>query len=707
MNANSEGLSLKATPGPSNRKTHKVQLGGSFNYSEAFLNNTLGVALSLSESNQHNEQHSVVKSYTFPGATGVITGSTPGYMSQYQILDGPKFANRRSLGLNVDYKLGSTTTVALKNTFNNYEAQIRDRTLRFIGGTPNPGYTIEDASFAAGRTTGTFSFFNKYSRDWSSRLAVRHKFSDYTINYDAGFSKSTNHYKSFPNTARGINTQRTGIGLRIVQPQDGAAPTLIEQTSGPDMYNFANHTLVNSSTQDTDRNSADFILSGKLDARRDFAQKKFPFYLQSGYSWRQQERTILRPDPNFVHVGPDGVAGGTDDTLVIANFYDSLYNVSPGFGLRAVPWGSPIKLADYVRQNQQAYIEGNQADGNFIRKVESDRFFQETVQAVYGMGNFKVGKLNLLAGLRLEYTDFVAKDYARDNSVAVLRQQYTRRTTRVDFRSPVFRNVQLKYVLTPDLHVRASFTDGQGRQNFSDLVPSTVFDDDNLEIRQNNAGLKPRYSENYDVSVEYYFKPAGFITVGWFQKDIRNYTTAEEITLGADNDFGDTYNGWTLVTRRNAGDATYQGAEIDYRQQLKFLPGWLKGITIFGNATRIYEAEGNFGGTTTVTELAGLITKSYNYGVRFEAPNRKFYVQAKQNFRGEHLRGTGTNPTYNSEDSTWDFSAGSQLTKRFDVELVVRNAFVEPRRVSQHTRTRYINWNEYGAQYSLIFRTRL
>lgn len=711
LNVNSEDITWSKTPGPGSRETRKLGLGGSLAYSEAFFNHTLGVSLSLAESNQHNEQHSVTKGYTYPGATGRITPTTPGYLSLYQILDGPKFANRRNAGLNFDYKLSDSTTVAFRNTFNAYEANIRDRTFRLRGNTPQPGYTVTDVTFTPGNNVfvdSGESWFDKNSKDWSSRFAVRHKLADYTITYDAGYSKSTNHYKSPVNRFfRGVSAELRNIGYHIVIPEDGPAPTLIQQTAGPDIYNFANYTIPSRIAATTDRTSEDLIMSGRLDVRRDFVNSRHSFYLQSGYSWRRQERTILRPDPDLLHVGPDGVVGGTDDALPLQRLRETSYTVSPGFDLRPFPWGSPVELARYRNQFPLAFIEGTLADANFIRRMTNDRFFSETVQATYVMGNVKLGRLNVMTGARIEFTDFVAKDYQRDLSIDLVRQQFSRRTTNVDYRSPIFRNLQLRYTLTPDLLARASFTDGQGRQNFSDLVPSTNFNDDTREISQNNAGLRPRFSENYDASLEYYMKPVGLISVGWFKKSIRNYTTNDEILLGPDNEFGDPYVGWTLVTRKNAGNAEYEGAEADFRHQLKYLPGWLRGLEVFGNYTTIYNVKGDFGGTATVTELPGLITESFNTGIRFTTPRRKLFLQAKENYRGKHLRSSGTNPTYNVTDQTWDFDIRYVLSRTFEVELAVRNAFVKARRVSQYGGARYVNWNEYGAQYSLILRARL
>ena len=71
------------------------------------------------------------------------------------------------------------------------------------------------------------------------------------------------------------------------------------------------------------------------------------------------------------------------------------------------------------------------------------------------------------------------------------------------------------------------------------------------------SGLKPQHSTNYDLSVEYYFEPAGVLSAGYFRKNIRDFIArgTEEIPGGADNGFGGDYAGWTITQNRNIGSA--------------------------------------------------------------------------------------------------------------------------------------------------------
>ena len=50
---------------------------------------------------------------------------------------------------------------------------------------------------------------------------------------------------------------------------------------------------------------------------------------------------------------------------------------------------------------------------------------------------------------------------------------------------------------------------------------------------QNNPGLLPLESDNFDVSVEYYFSDKGYVSLGAFQKNVANFigNSVQQINL--------------------------------------------------------------------------------------------------------------------------------------------------------------------------------
>ena len=135
-------------------------------------------------------------------------------------------------------------------------------------------------------------------------------------------------------------------------------------------------------------------------------------------------------------------------------------------------------------------------------------------------------------------------------------------------------------------------------------------------MTQNAPGLRPQHSHNYDFSLEYYFEPAGVLSAGYFRKNITNFLvrTSEDIEYGAGNGFDGEFGGFTLSTTSNGGKARVEGWEVNYSQQLVFLPGWLKGLAVFGNHTSL-RTEGTYAGGARA--LAGFVPRTSNAGLSY------------------------------------------------------------------------------------------
>jgi TonB-dependent receptor len=115
-------------------------------------------------------------------------------------------------------------------------------------------------------------------------------------------------------------------------------------------------------------------------------------------------------------------------------------------------------------------------------------------------------------------------------------------------------------------------------------------------VTMNNAGLLPETSRNYDVSLEYYFEPVGLISVGAFQKDLKDfiYTLDTALTpeLIAQFNIDPEYAGWDFRTKVNRGAGRVRGWEIAYNQHLGGIAPWLKGFSAYASYAKT-TAEGD------------------------------------------------------------------------------------------------------------------
>ncbi|MBE8717976.1 TonB-dependent receptor [Cellvibrio polysaccharolyticus] len=115
--------------------------------------------------------------------------------------------------------------------------------------------------------------------------------------------------------------------------------------------------------------------------------------------------------------------------------------------------------------------------------------------------------------------------------------------------------------------------------------PVIALDNMNLTALASNPYLEPEESVNFDLSTEWYFAPAGSVTVGLFQKKLDNIIRNRQFDLDV------AYNGMTYDVSAygpaNTGSGTIRGVEFSYSQFYDFLPGAWSGLGLQFNYTYI------------------------------------------------------------------------------------------------------------------------
>lgn len=158
----------------------------------------------------------------------------------------------------------------------------------------------------------------------------------------------------------------------------------------------------------------------------------------------------------------------------------------------------------------------------------------------------------------------------------------------------------LAYDLTEDLVLRASWAKVMSRPNLTDLNPGgsvSIFGDP--AVSYGNPFIEPFRATNIDLAVEWYFDSGALLSVAYFDKDIESFPTSETTTLlWADTGLPDSLLGSQIddlidaefeVSRRaNGGGGNLDGFEIQYQQNLTFLPQeWMQNLGIISNLTLV------------------------------------------------------------------------------------------------------------------------
>ena len=370
----------------------------------------------------------------------------------------------------------------------------------------------------------------------------------------------------------------------------------------PANYNFQRMDLANESGEESELDAA-------IDLRRDLDTVN-PAYVKFGARFRSKEKSS--------EVEVSELAGAPA----------SFTFASVAGGVSNYPYHKvPVIDADKVKQA----FYGNRAAFTGVRLFEDsetdDWVSNEDVTAAYAMGSMTFGATNVIAGLRVERTEF-------DSTGKEL--NLANETSRLTKASSSYTNwlpgLYLRRDLNSNLVLRASWSNSLARPNFSDTAFRTRINEDDGEIFIGNPGLETLESTNWDASVEYYLPSLGMVSASVFLKQIENFSY--EITIPGGDPIASR--GYDLTTFRNGSDGDIRGLELAYQQQLQFLPAPLDGFGVLANIT-FADSEAEY--PTRPGEEVPFIGQSdrvANLGLTYEKAG--FFARLALNIRSERLR---------------------------------------------------------------------
>lgn len=594
---------------------------------------------------------------------------------------------RAGLGLRIDYKLSETASIYFNSMFA-YYADSLDRhqgTMTNISTnspSPNvvPGWTDTVTETINHRFRLLQVNRNREITTYNFQVGGEMQRGKSTIDWNANFSPSegTMHRDIFHSEVRGVGfMQRRDQGGKVIH---------LTQTSGPDYLNPANYAFI--PLQQRDDTTNDEIIGAQVNLRRPF-ETRLPTYIKMGLRMRSQERNHDAETAFNTYVGGNQVG-----------FYDAGYKYSSYDGIYpAIPFFNVPMVAAAIKNSPDDFSLN--VANSVTNSIVNDGKASEEVYAGYLMFGIDFGKLNVLTGVRMEETRLEARGYiqevtpeeqARRNAwTGALTNDEIRRRTIAEYGNPsrasssyrdFFPGIHLRSELRPGLVARASWSTGIGRPNFATLLPIATIDHEDQEIDANNTELRPQYSDNFDVALEYYFEPSGLLSIGAFHKEISDFIFNDNAgTLEPGNRFGDEYVGYALRTDFNGGSATIKGFEFAYQQQFSFLPGFWKGFGAFANYTWL-ESEGNYSGPGTIVtnaELENFVPRTANMGLSYIGHNWTVRVQA--NYTDVHLDSYETDPSrreYVIDNMPIDLNLRYDFSPRLGIFLDVINVFNEP-----------------------------
>lgn len=722
-----EERSLSKTPGPGARMTPKVRPGFELSYVKP-VNENLGVVVNAMSSNQVSRERRSANTWEYAAANGGSEAAP--FLRGYLLRDDPRETLRQSFGINVDWRPVQPLTLTVGFQWNLYDLLTSTNTLTTnTGATPvsfGPDFTQGRTN--AGSITHGGTLISKYGQTKHGTFNARYRRGDWKVDFSSAYSKATNRYRD---TSEGFFQTLTDRivtpTVRYEQNQSWRPGEIVATAAGVpvDWTKLSSFQLL--TAQSTPRNSFDEIVTGRLNARRELMLAAHPAALQVGGNFRRQVRDRKTDTLSYSFVGADGRAQTADDNagVIVSDVYSGQ---NPYWGWpHTIQWPSMEKYYQLYQAHPEYFVLNT--TNAWINHARNSERIQESISAAYLQGEIKLfnSRLALVGGVRMERTEDSGLGLRRDrdaiyqhdasgkvirgannqpvlittDATAQAKLSYIERGTKASISyHDYYPSLNAVFNVRENLLLRAGYAKTVGRPDFDNIIPNIDIDENEAAVAgqpggaivMRNPALKPWSADNYDLTLEYYFQQTGVASVSVFQKRITNPFLNKVYTLDAgllaQFELDPAYNGWQLTTTTNSGRGTVSGIELNYQQQLRMLPNWARGISVFANGTFLDpdgESEASF---------ENPVKKMGNWGVSYS--RGRIGLQLKWNYVGWRFV---SNPTfapdavrYVSHRIMFDTNVEFRIDRRVNLFFNARNLTHQP------TDTR--NWSSRSPSYS-------
>jgi iron complex outermembrane recepter protein len=378
----------------------------------------------------------------------------------------------------------------------------------------------------------------------------------------------------------------------------------------------------------------------------------------------------------------------------------------------------PTQWLAHDGEKQFAYLES--VSGRNFDAVKRDNSFvvEEDTIAFYLEADF-AGELagmpvSSTAGVRVESTDVTVTGTEAPvtglrilDETEMLAEFGAAQAIDVDSSyDAILPNMSIKLDITDDMIVRAAASKTLTRPTLTSMAPVTVItttrQGGNLTSTSGNAALKPFESDNFDLSWEWYYGEASYVSAGYFKKDVANFivnTIADKTftlpdgnplldpSTGSDPgaaDAGDSVAVFKNTLPNNGEDAIVDGVELGIQHTFGE-----SGFGVMLNTTMVdSDADLDPADVTQVFALTGLSDSMNLVGFYEQGPVQiRLAYNQRDEFVQSLTQSNGNGPTLVEDYEQWDLSASYDITDEITV-------FVEGINLTEeyvHKRGRYEN----------------
>ncbi len=660
------GVSASALAGYNNI-SGKSNLQGSLELSKRFFNNRLGI---------------MVNSSYYETERGSDNWERDG--DDLELRDYLLTRTRLGLSSTIDYKLNEKSEIYFRTIYNRFTDREVRRRYVFVpsGGFPGEDNAIERLTKDRLEKQIVTSF----------NLGAKHTLSKFNLDYEVSYSEAIQD-TPFDNE---ITSVAEVDQLSIDFDTDPKFPTFIVNdlpNTSPNniyldntLYEFDEVVMGNTYAKDVNK-TAKFNIGIPYKAGNSEGLLKF------GGKVRLKEKSYTITENVFKHTGPDDLtldqyAGG----IVDDNFLDGRYT------LRAN--ADPEKFIKYFNANLDQFEL--QVSDKLATEAAEAYTSKEDVYAGYLMSKIQLKKLMLLGGFRYEHTKVEYQSFNVLNETEIIPEEGG---TEYSFLLP---QLHARYQINDNTNLRAAITRTYARPNFSDIIPAQEINVNEGQGRIGNPEIKPVSATNIDVLAERYFGSVGILSGGFFYKKLNDFifTKRFESTIYPGSEGVPI----TLTQSQNGEDANLLGFEVAYQQNLIFLPGFLKGLSVYANYT-LTNSKAKIQSREDVTKeeeirLPGQAKHVGNFSLGYDLKRFNFRVSA--NFNGEYISEIGEDSSedlFVKDRVQLDATATIAITQKFRFFAEFLNITNQPFEVYQGSEGHYIQrefyswWTRVGVKF--------
>ena len=695
--------SFRFQGGYNNLRDEYGQYSGSFNLSNRFLNDKLGIIVTGNMSRNRRDSDTFSAGYNITREKREGEEMAPMACSYVNLVYIDQIRERAGFSLILDYKLPNgkimmnTFTSRMDNDGNTYTNQY-----------------IEESNWH-------MLYFNGQESQTdilSSSLSGEHNFSFGDLDWSL---------------SRNSSLARTPFSNEISFKETGA----FNQTLIPN-ENFGPQVLVNAAYNNYDEM---FLYSGKFRTRsgieKDYTSQlnfKMPYtitnkiagYIKFGgkylnkekerdtnYSKRRLDTNNSEYEEYHTGYGTPGfdfeksvqgyplVSNYIDNGFDPGNFLDGAYEFGPGLN------------GDELNYLLSAFLQDSLYE--FISETNLDDYETlEKISAGYLMTEINFGRfLMLLPGVRYEYTEndmtgrkgWINDDTYEPDLDSV--DSYVADTTATSTYSNWFPMIHARVRPAKWCDLRLAYTETISRPRLDYKLPKKkVSGSDNI-VSFGRPDLAPQISKNYDLFLSFYGNDLGLLTCGGFYKEISDliYKRSGHKILNAEKEgFAPELQGFLLdQPENNPYEARVKGWEVEWQTRLHWLPGLLDGFVLNANYTHIW-SETRYPRSFVVQEkikefpyvlttvidtfrVADMLDQSDNIAnISLGYDKGALSARLSMLYQGKTLSGVGERPEWDrftTDLVRWDLSVKYRLTSQLSFFFNWNNISNEPDEVYQ------------------------